>query len=146
VFGVSSPHGLDIPKVWGTLGSYFTIHLAFVGIKALMSAAQGGSPITRVGGILYSALHIGVVVSTIIQSVLVVWTACLMLAGLWLIITLLWIWLAALNPWDPEVLWALAGVAMRALVLQLSAWIWVAAVAAIGGGAQGPRGAPGLPQ
>ena len=34
-----------------------------------------------------------------------------------------WIWIIALNPWDPETMFAVLGVALRALVMQLGAWI-----------------------
>lgn len=149
LWGISGPNGMSITKIPGLialpLAAGIAGGVAHVLISTVQTATGELSLLRDTADFLYPLFDIGVLMTVGLTVITTLWTMILVAANLWLGIAPVWIWIIALNPWDPETMFAVLGVALRALAMQLGAWIWVAGVVWIDGGANGPFGlSPGF--
>lgn len=136
-WGISGPHGIDLAKIPGALAVP-----AIAGVVSGAAQAVTGHVSTwrAIANSLYGTVDFGIVIMVVQQSLLAVWTTLQLLVALWLSTSPLWVWIACLDPWDGDGLMALLGLTLRAALLQAGAWVWVAGLAVIGGGPNGPLG------
>lgn len=150
MWGISGTHGIAYGKMPMLISAPLTIAVAGHIAQAFTSMAkmaEGNISLLReTANWLYSIFDISVLLTVAMTVLLALWTLLLLSAALWLGISPLWIWIAALDPWSPELLGAVIGVALRAFAVQLGAWVWVAGVVVMDGGSNhGPFGlAPGF--
>lgn len=145
MWGISGAHGLAYSKVPLLISAPLTIAVAGHIAQAFTSMAklaEGNISLLReTADWLYSVFDISVLLTVGMTVVLVLWTLLVLSAAIWLGISPAWIWIAALDPWSPELLGAVIGVALRAFAVQLGAWVWVAGVVVMDGGTNhGPFG------
>ncbi|MCL6564365.1 MAG: hypothetical protein K6U87_15320 [Firmicutes bacterium] len=143
VWGLSGPHGLDLAKLGATTVVPAGVAVAGDIASRLVQGVTGQVSLARdVSNYVYGLVHVGLWLMLLGQALLAVWTTVLLLAGLWLGLSPCWAWVAVLDPWSPDALWAVLGLTARAALVTAGAWVWTAGVASLGGGAGGPLGLP----
>ncbi|POB09681.1 hypothetical protein [Sulfobacillus sp. hq2] len=153
IWGLSGPSHVSLTKIGDLIAAPGVLGVASGVAHALTTAFTGGEGMISgqlsiyrdVANFVYQFFNVGILLMVAVTVAVALWTLLLVGAGVWLGIAPVWAWIAVLDPWSPEAMWAVLGVAARAFALQLGAWIWVGGIAAIDGGPHGPLGlSPGF--
>lgn len=145
-FGVSGTHGFSMHKLLLFLPTSSIALIPQIATNLLSLTGVAGGSMTIDGAVaswIYGLLHITMILSIGMTFLLTIWTLLLFTAALWLGLSPAWIWIVALDPWSFDLARMIGGLALRAIAVQVSAWIWVAGIVLLDGGSQhGPFGLP----